>query len=429
MRNAMNDSAGKETLIIIANNLDDYDLLSIVDNLEFPDQAVVVCDNSFLRKHKPKMLCLGDNFTDSDRLVTRLRKLQKKSHIQYSGIIGLDEEHHYMISHKIADAFELNYYCRKLLDIASNKYLQKEALFRIGLSRAFELTKGATKIKYPNVLRPICGLGSILSFVNHNQTEYEQNLRYIRRMSKSEPFLSRHYVEHENLTYHPKKQFLIEDYIPGDEYSCDFLVDNGTVEIIRIVKKIRSNFFGFFDGFCLFNPKEADFDISLLKHACEKIQKELEIPYGVCMVDFKVDNEIVVLETTVRPGIATFIDLMAHIYHDTSINKLMRQLLGKPVSCIIPETHGMVLYLVAPRPGILKSFDTSYLEKNKKELGIIKIVRDYDVGDIIRKKRKLDYVEQIVGHVLLKDVHDPAEIIKNINNNVIIQVESWNGRK
>ncbi len=413
-----NHQVSKDTIIIVANDLDESDLLAITGSLRPRKNALLICDHGFLREHPEKdICCIGDNFRDAARLVRKLKALQQDTGRRYRGIIGLDEEFHYRISRQIADEFSLRYYPTGLLDVASNKYLQLLGLNNAGIRvPEFELVTKRSTLAFPNVLKIITGCASSFAFVNKDEAEFRKNIAYIR--NSDETVLHPHIAQ--GKVYDPKRQFIVQEFVPGEEYSCDFLVQGDRVCVLRVVKKLQSRHFGFFDGFYLFKPHF----LEKIENLCRDIARALGIMDGVSMLDFRVhNNTIYVLETSIRPGIDSFIDLMHEVYHYTSINKLMEQRLGNNAEIAIPDRTGLLFFFTAPHQGRLKVFDTTWLDKNRNELGMVKTIKSVRPGEVIRKRRKHDYVDLMLGYAVLRDVDDPAAAMENIKNHVIIQVE------
>jgi len=402
-------------------SIDDDDFSAIVDNLEFKDSLLLVCDSSSVEGYDLSgMAHIIDRFKDAAKLVKKIEAWQQKSGMKFAGIIGLDEEFHYSFSEHIAKAFSLDFYSRRTLDLCSNKYLQREALSKAGIKvprfRLIEPGKAIDNIDvgdvgFPNVLKVITGYASSYIFLNKDAAELRNNLSSLARTAEADPddeiFLP-HAVEEKGrkVVLDPKRQFLVEELVCGDEYSCDFLVDSKGVHVLRVVRKFScEGNFGFFDALLLFNPDlhGGDFSVSSLQALCKKVSGALGINSGVCMVDFKFCKcEFVIIETTVRPGISTFIDLIAHIYNTTSLNKLVRQKLGLPVPHTLPEDAGLVVYLTALRHGTMKRFDTSRLEKAADRLGVFKVVKYYQEGVVVSTASQRPGGSVLVGYVLVR---------------------------
>ena len=98
---------------------------------------------------------------------------------------------------------------------------------------------------------------------------------------------------------------LIEQFVDGKEYSCDFIVENGKVQLIRMARKLHSkvNFFGTIMAYeiidFLSENISRDYFLTLLENAT----KALGVTRAVCMLDFLVNgSDISLLELSPRPG-------------------------------------------------------------------------------------------------------------------------------
>jgi hypothetical protein len=193
----------------------------------------------------------------------------------------------------------------------------------------------------------------------------------------------------------PLKQFLVEEFIGGDEYSCDFLIETRkgkiSVNVLRVAKKLPSSNFSCFEGYLLFNPDSepgSDFTVSQLKGSCLKIAKAFGAKEGVCMVDFKFWNDkIYIIESTLRPGISNFIELMAKLYHTTSFNQLIRSYLNLPLKNTkgLPTETGTVLYILTTKKGKIARLDFSQVERLYHS-SLIRICAYKKQGDHIEDK-------------------------------------------
>jgi hypothetical protein len=425
-----------DVIIIISTNIEDDDLLSIINSLEFKDKTFLVTD-TVINADASGIIYTLDKFDNLDYTISNIKSILADSGKTAVGIIGLDEEYHYRISLSIADALSLQYYDQRVLDIASNKYLQKkvfsEAKVRIPKYLLFDIDTGIPnstieQIGFPNVLKPITGYGSYEIYVNDDIKMLKQNISSIKNSANDSDnpdsivFNNHTFLDNEGneSSIDPAKFFIIEEYVGGDEYSCDFIIDKGRVDVLRVVKKIPGAALGQFNGFILFNPDTAKFSPFKnfrLASECHKIASALGISEGVCMVDFKYYNdEIIVIESTVRPGIATFIELMSLIYGYTSINMIIRQKLEVYTKIQIPETIGASIFLVTKSLGAIDKLDIA----NISDINGIELLKEYlyyNSGHIITDP---DYDNGItlLGYVQIKILSEPVieSLFYDMNN-------------
>ncbi|MFA7662611.1 MAG: ATP-grasp domain-containing protein [Patescibacteria group bacterium] len=414
-------------IIFIANDLDSDDFFAITNNLEFRDNILIVCDKKIKRESDTREFnCLVSKLDDVPKLVKKITAWAKKNHKLIVGVIGLDEEYHYAVSKNIAKEFSLEFYGDETIDNTSNKYLQRKKLrnARINVPN-FQLIELNSKINipFPNVLKVLTGNAGFFVYHNKNQEDFKKNIKDFSFLkNKTDLILQEHKTQKE--TYDPKKQFIIEEYVAGQEYSCDYLISDKQAHILRVSKKINSQeAFAFTEAIALINPdiSKEGFKTKQLAFLCKKVAHALNINHGVCMMDFMVkDKKLVVLETSIRPGISTFIDLMAELYRDTSINQLIRQKLKLQTIKTMPKKEGLVVYFTTKSPGKIRLFDTDKLKKIKPKLKILKICKYYKKGDLVKIDSNHPEDPIVLGYVLLKGA---AELnIKLVQTNTNIQI-------
>ena len=98
---------------------------------------------------------------------------------------------------------------------------------------------------------------------------------------------------------------IAEEYVEGEEYSCDFLLDGDRVDIIRITRKIKAadRPFGTIRGYVLPASLPKRFVDILLPGALRAGARALGLTRCICMADFILrDGRIVFIEMTPRPG-------------------------------------------------------------------------------------------------------------------------------
>lgn len=152
----------------------------------------------------------------------------------------------------------------------------------------------------PLVLKPPCGSGSELVFRCDSVDACEENFRKIIDGLKLRRGLPLYH------TFDPDDPaILAEEFVSGNEYSCDFVLENGRVEIIRLAAKILSakDPLGTVLAYLLPAPWPGEIDRGSLQQTLYKSAAVLGISRAVCMADFIVDRgRIVLLELTPRPG-------------------------------------------------------------------------------------------------------------------------------
>lgn len=399
--------------------------------------VLAIYEPGFVKYHHPPGDYLVDDFSSEDLLIKKIERWKQDNDANFIGIISIDDEAQFELTKKIAKHFSLDFYDDKTLTTASNKYVMKKEFQKNNVPTTdFELIDSVDnekieRIGFPNVLKIITGSGSEYVFLNKTPEKLKINFEKMRTATKTvkdERLRQIIYYEDDNeIKVDPRIEYLLEAFAAGEEFSCDFATIEGKTNILRVVKKFYYKHFGCYKGFHLINEKtmiEEGFDLEILKDICANIAKSLGIQKGVCMVDFKVDNRnINVIETSIRPGFSAFIPLMQMIYGYSSIMVMSKIKKGETINVKIPDTEGLVVYLIAKNGGKIKAFDTSKIESLKNELDIIDIHKFEEVGDTIHDEDH-DHSDLVVGYVLIKnpDKNKIKQIFKTIEDNADIVV-------
>ncbi|MFH1461427.1 MAG: ATP-grasp domain-containing protein, partial [bacterium] len=383
-------------VLILINNLDYQDYLPILKDNIFSENLLIIFDKNSITDYKQSPInYLLQDFNNPEKVISEINNWVKVNDKNIVGIIGLDEEYKYALSKTITDHFNLKYFDQKIIDIATSKYLQRTIFKKnnINVPNFKELINSDIEgINFPNVIKPVTGISSFFVFKNNNENELKKNLKTIK-------------------SHDPKRTLILEEFIGGDEYSCDYIVDNKSqAKILRVVKKLTNpRQFPFFEGFYLFNPdheKGSDFKLKDLQDLCSNTAKAIGLKRGVCMMDFKFyNNKLFIIETTIRPGLSQFMELMKKIYGYTSVEAYLKELFKLEYSAQIPKENGLIFYITTEKTGILKKFDTSILEDNFEKFGIIDIKKYFNIGDKIKTEKNKAYSEIMIGSISIKNIN------------------------
>lgn len=429
-----------DILILLANDLEEEYLFAIISNLEFPGKVLLVTDKDVLSTEERASLfkCIIKRFPGRNHKLIAgfinelLRDLHRLIEIQgcqtkIRGIIGLDEEYGYKISKALADAFKTVYHSSKTINYVTDKHEQKKRMQKLGVEVPRHIVIDLHSVGFrdngvkdlwscfPCVLKPVAGCASTGVYKNKDMKDLIKNVLRAKRYADL-----------------ASGKFLLEEYIDGNEYSCDFLVDKNdsgiSVSVLRVAKKIvGEDSFANFDGFILFNPDSImcpEFSLKQLSDICMRIARAYDMHQGIGMVDFKsLEGKIIVIESTIRPGIDTFIDLMARAYGYTSINILIRQYFGFPVKIHLPKTINASVCLLSSKIGKIKKYDTSRICESRFKQNVMCVNKYYDVGEVISKYDVPEEKSSSLGYVLLKNLNfqDLHSLVKEINDLVDIK--------
>lgn len=411
---------GGRELLYFLKTMRDYNLI---------DRLLVIGSPELLAEVRTSVRhSIADNFKSLPGLIGRIDSWGRKYRRTFSGVIGIDEEEQFKLSRKIAGHFGLEFFNETTCSLASNKYLMKNAFRENGVpSGKFALVSSPGQndvdgIGFPNVLKIVSGTQSEYVFLNRNPDELHENFAYLLKaagMVRGDCRFKRQRLQlgTKTVRFNPRTQFLLEEYVPGEEFSCDFITHKDEIKIIRVVKKIRGSHFGMFKGYHLLNKNglaQNDIDLEYLRDVCRRIALSFSIDSGVCMVDFKMhDGALAVLESSIRPGLSAFNHLMYEIYGYTSLALMVKQKMGMKIDVGIPEVNGAVVYLYALKSGMIDAFDTSGLEELRYRYNILDIYKYEDLDDWVDDSRE-SHTKLLRGYVLLKSP-DESKLVELAN--------------
>jgi len=443
----MNDQNNlkKHLLIFPAYETGASELVSFFKSLENMDlchRLFIICPPEIfpLVPHQTQY-CITDDFLSIPALITKITQWANQNHATFSGIMGVDEEEQFNISRQIASHFGLDFHELNTCSIASNKFLLKTFFTKHNVPTGkFALITDCDlpdeidaihSVGFPNVLKVLSGNGSAYLFKNENYNELREHFTFLKQevsIIKDDSWFRKQQFSTgtQSITLDPKSQFLLEEFIPGQEFSCDFIKFQDHVQVIRIVKKFKGPYLGLFSGYLLLNQSDLEpnhIHLDDLTTVCKHIANAFSLKEGVCMMDFKIhDRQLSVIESSIRPGLSAFNHLMYEIYGYTSLSLMARQKIGLPIHIRFPQENGAIIYLYGPHQKGSLQVDTSRLEEAREQFGIdyIHIYQESGQSSI---DPACDRSTLLKGYVLLKNI-DPdqmnnlPEIAKLINEKV-----------
>jgi len=219
---------------------------------------------------------------------------------------------------------------------------------------------------------------------------------------------------------------LAEEFVMGEEYSCDFIIENGRVEVIRLTRKILSSGgpFGTALGYLLPGSlpdeiKESDYRQTLYQSALA-----LGINRAICMLDFMVcKNQIVLLELSPRPGGDCLPSLLRRCWNLDMITLYLDFCQQRPWRLQKPANLNpcLGLRLHAGRSGSLKKVDTRQLQHDRR---VREIHLTRQPGHQIKMPPD-DYDSWVLGHIIFDlDVDTAPEAqCRALLEKLVVEVE------
>jgi len=305
----------------------------------------------------------------------------------------------------LAQEFSLPYPSVQAVKNCRDKYLTKTlwARYRLVAPRVRRIRSAAEAVRFlhdvggPCVLKPPGGSGSELIFrcdsaraCRHNYNKIIDGLqqrcnnRLYKYFSTADPVI------------------LAEECVTGEEYSCDFAIENGRVEVIRLTRKILSpgGPFGTALGYLLPGTLPAEIKAPDFRQTLYQSAQALGINRAVCMLDFMVcENRIVLLELSPRPGGDCLPSLLRRCWNLDMLTLYLDFCQQRPwrLQNVRVATPCLGLRLHAQRSGSLKNVDTGQLQHDRR-------VREIHLTRQPGHRIELppdDYDSWLLGHIIV----------------------------
>ncbi|MFC1862754.1 ATP-grasp domain-containing protein [Thermodesulfobacteriota bacterium] len=214
------------------------------------------------------------------------------------------------------------------------------------------------------VLKPVSSSGSELVFHCRNKQEVIESVGTMASQLKARrhnPFYRRIY----NDSLDPCKSWVVEEYISGPEFSCDFILQDGRLTILRMSGKVkdREQSFGSILAYLIPPIFPDGLSYSSLKSLFKKAVTSLGFNKGFFMADFIVHEGVpYIIEVSPRPGgdsipyligIATGIDILG-LHLDFVSGRLKN-----PDYIPAPNKQYASINLYAPKEGIISEIDAA----------------------------------------------------------------------
>ncbi len=379
----------------------------------FPGRTLFLTDaaeRAFAREPAPPPPCeLLCNLSRPDEAVAMLSAHLRKYNITLGGIACFDCESMSLAS-RIASKFALSYPSPEAISACRSKFTCKQLWQKARLPcpetacvrNVSEACAFLKRIARPAVLKPIAASGSQFVFLCSNPDDCIAAFRImeshlpILRHDPAKPLYSRERSEADG-------DFVMEEFIQGVEYSCDFAIDGDRLEIIRIARKIPAHgrTFGVTSAYVLPSGLPASINPVRFHAQLMEAARVLGLERAICMLDFIVnDDKALMLEMTPRPGGDCLPPLILKSSGLDILGLALDFAEGRFPEIPAPsEWKRLVgLRLFAGSPGIIASLDAEKLIADKRVVEYyLKIAPGNEVVF-----PPADYDSQILGHVIFK---------------------------
>lgn len=347
-----------------------------------------------------EILC---NLSDDDHVRHLLQRHLHTYGLQLDGLACFDCESMELAA-VLAREYRLSYPSIEAVKNCRDKYLSKLLWKKQGLNaprvkQIGSVTEAAEffrKLGNACVLKPVSGSGSELIFSCQDARTCEERFRDIQKGLQQ---------RRENRLY---KSFSLDDpvilgeaLVDGDEYSCDFVFENGQAQVIRLTRKILSSSgpFGTALGYLLPAQLPASVNEDNFLQTLAASAEALGLVRAVCMLDFIIHkDQIVLLELAPRPGGDCLPFLLRRCW-DLDILKLFLDFSrGRPLRLNKKTDSGLCIGLRfhAGQGGTLKKVDVGQLQRDKR---VTEVYLKHRQGHRITMPPE-DYDSWILGHVI-----------------------------
>ncbi len=246
------------------------------------------------------------------------------------------------------------------------------------------------------VLKPVGGSGSELVFMCRSDHECRENFREIKKGLERRRS-GRLYAEFTS----DQPLIVAEELVTGEEFSCDFVIENEHVEVLRLSRKIlfRDGPFGTTQGYVLLPTLSPAIEPTDFHRILHQGAEALGVSRAICMTDFLIrDGQLLLLEMAPRPGGDCLPFLLRRAW-DLDILKVNLDFARQRTLRTARPSDGRTyvgLRLHARTSGVLKKIDARRLDQDPR---ILEVHFSRHPGHVIQMPPE-DYDSWILGHVI-----------------------------
>jgi hypothetical protein len=265
------------------------------------------------------------------------------------------------------------------------------------------------------VVKPLTGSGSELVFHCTGEQDIIKAVGILERQlekRRNNPLFAPIMDPLSGETIDPCSLWIVEEFIEGPEYSCDFFIINSTVHVLRETGKIKDRDypFGTVSGYMIppyyaENKTREDIKVAMIGAA-----GALGFTWGYFMADFIVsNNQVNMIELTPRPGGDSLPDLIREST-GADILKTYLDIITGDISSLesFPEPAGNFasIHLYSDRKGVIADIDTAGITSDPRtRLLLMKKKR----GDAVSLPPD-DYDNRLLGYCVISRGTDDASL-------------------
>ncbi|MFH1730797.1 MAG: ATP-grasp domain-containing protein [Planctomycetota bacterium] len=246
-------------------------------------------------------------------VLERLDRHLGRHRIAPAGVAAFDCESMALAAH-LGARLSLPYPSAESVAACRSKFASKQLWRRAGVpcpeaelvANADQAAAFLDRASGPVVLKPVTGSGSELLFVCSNAAECAAAVATMKeRLARHANDRMYARCEQDGRRFDPRDVFIIEQFVRGPEFSCDFTIDDGAVRVIRIARKIPAPRQPPGTTWAYVVPAELPAEISpdAFRRQLLAAARAVGLDRALCMLDFIVDDgRAVLIEIAPRPG-------------------------------------------------------------------------------------------------------------------------------
>jgi hypothetical protein len=248
-----------------------------------------------------------------------------------------------------------------------------------------------------------------------NPAEWDSTKQYIAK-----PMISQSSIGIE--MYNPQRtysDYIVEEFIPGQEFSCETISYSGTHEILSVTKKISTDEITFVEQGGHINQQITEEVRALVGKQMSLYLNQLGVENGFCHIEFKIHNgQLIIIDPHLRRGgfVAQMTD---RLYERNCIQMLIDSYrAGKlTLSPMKPHTESILFGKVQADGELL-----SVTDKNHKS-------SDLKFNCLLKAGQKIPQItsnleRHMYALIQSKSEIESGEMMKNYLSNVSIQLET-----
>ena len=371
-----------------------------------------------------EILC---DLSDIDQVEAALSRHLRRETLTLDGIACFDCESMGLAA-VLASRHGLSYPSSEVVANCRDKHRSKTLWLRNGLAvpRCKQIRSEGEAVAFFRsldgscVLKPVSGSGSELIFSCHTErvcTEHFRDIQNGLNVRRS----SRMYRTGPNAA----PAILAEELVEGPEFSCDFIVEDDRLDILRLTGKVidAAAPFGTARAYVLPADLPPQIDRRCFERTLLESARAVGITRALCMLDFMVrGDEILLMEIAPRPG-GDCIPFLLKTAWNLDILKLnlnfARKLPHPPIRPPMPGPY-LGLRFHARKSGTLRRIDASRLARDPRVVNIHLIRKP---GDDIRMPPE-NYDNWVLGHAVVRPFKEPgpADQCRDLTNLLLVEI-------